>query len=115
MSHRAQRIKLTYNYGINDTVVDSPNMYMEGWIHQIHFRVPNSDNNVTATLTILDNDGYEIYNSTAQAENANYNLIATYVPLLIAGRATFRCTLSGAPGNVVAVIAVIMFDGIYYD
>ncbi|MDI6752787.1 MAG: hypothetical protein QME78_00145 [Thermodesulfobacteriota bacterium] len=115
---RVKRIKRVFTFAWDEVLKSQPSV-MEGKIHQIHFRVPNSVNNVAATLTLEDEDDYEIYSSGARAEDANYNLIPTPIPLLVAGNFTFKVTLAGAPGvegpppsDPVAAVAVIYYDGI---
>jgi len=115
---RVQRIKKEFTFAWDETV-KSQQAVMEGKIHQIHFRVPDSVNNVAATLTLEDEDGYEIYNSGAKAENGNYNLVPP-IPLLVAGNFTFKVTLAGAPGvagppvsDPVTAIAAIYYEGTF--
>ena len=71
---------------------------------------------MTLTLSIEDEDGYEIFTSGAKARNANYNLKATDLDdsVLIAGTFTFKATLSGVHGGAgdEAVKAVIYYWGI---
>jgi len=115
---RVKRIEKEFTFAWNETV-KSALALMEGKIYQIHFRVPNSVNNVAATLTLEDEDGYEIYNSGAKAENVNYNLLdARPLPVLMAGNFTFKVTLAGVPGvegppvsDPVTAVAVIYYDG----
>lgn len=115
---RVKRIKKSFTFAWNETV-KSQLALMEGLIHQIHFRVPDSVNNVAATLTIEDEDDYEIYSSGAKAENANYNLYCD-PPQIVAGNFTLKVTLAGAPGVVgpppsdpVTAVAVIYYKGTY--
>lgn len=115
-TRRIKRLVMSFVFGAGDTVKEYASI-IEGTVQQIHLRVPNNDNNVGATLTVEDEDGYEIYNSGSKAENANYNipggLRATgSSPLLITGNSTFKVTLAGAPGNAITVVAVILYDGI---
>ena len=117
---RVKRIKKTFTFVWND-LVESQASLMEGVIHQIHFRVPTTVNNVTATLTLEDEDGYEVYNSGAKADATNYNIIpplSNGAKQIISGNFTMKVTLSGAHGVIgppatpdIDVIAVIYLDG----
>ena len=116
--NRVKRIAKSLVFDYDDTVKTALSQ-MEGKIYQIHLRVPNFVNVVTATLTLEDEDGYEIYNSGAKARNANYNLYPA-IPQLVAGNFTFKVTLSGAHGVVgppatpdETVVAVIYYEGAY--
>mgnify|MGYP001245855127 FL=1 len=117
--NRVKRIAKSLVFDYDDTVKTAVSQ-MEGKIYQIHLRVPNFVNVVTATLTLEDEDGYEVYNSGAKARNDNYNLYPAAIPQLVAGNFTFKVTLSGAHGVVgppatadATVVAVIYYEGAY--
>ncbi len=89
------RCKYTLSFGASDTT-KSDSINVIGKVCQIHFRVPNWTNDVTATLTVLDEDGYEIYNSGAKNRNANYNIDREQI---IPANSKIKVELSGAPGG----------------
>ena len=115
---RVKRISENFLF-VGAGVLESALSVMEGLIYQIHFRVPNFINNVTATLTLEDEDGYEVYNSGAKNRNTNTNIYPN-PPQLLAGNFTMKVTLSGAHGGIAApasadatVAAVILYRGPY--
>lgn len=116
--NRVRRIPKSFVFD-HDDLVKSAAANMEGKIYQIHLRVPDFVNVVTATLTLEDEDGYEVYNSGAKAKGANYNLYPD-PPQLLAGNFTMKVTLSGAHGVIgppatpdATVIAVIHYHGAF--
>jgi hypothetical protein len=97
---RVQRLEVDFVFGAAGTEKTIQSV-IEGEIKQIHLRVPNFTNVVTFTLSVEDEDGYEVFTSGAKAKNANYNLKATDLDdsLLIASTFNLKATLSGAPGG----------------
>jgi hypothetical protein len=112
---RVQRLEVDFVFGAAD-VAKSVQSVIEGEIKQIHLRVPNFTDVVTLTLSVEDEDGYEVFTSGAKAKNANYNLKATDLDdtLLIASTFTLKATLSAVHGGAgdEAVKAVIYYWGI---
>lgn len=115
---RVKRIKKTFTFDWDDLVKSAASL-MEGLIYQIHLRVPVTVNNVTATLTLEDEDGYEVYTSGAKADDTNHNIYLD-PPQIISGNFTVKVTLSGAHGVGPApgpqtpdinIVAVIHLDG----
>jgi len=97
------RHKYTLSFGSSDTS-KSKSVSFIGKIEQIHLRVPNWTNTVTGTLTIEDVDGYEIYNSGAKDQNANYNIDREQ---LVPANSKVIFTLSGAPGGSGGDVVVV--------
>jgi hypothetical protein len=94
-----------------DTVKTATPVF-EGEIKQIHLRVPDFTTATTLTLTIEDAEGYEIFNSGAQARNANYNLKATALDQSIPipdGITTFRATLDDVSGDTLITARAVIF------
>jgi hypothetical protein len=112
---RVQRLEVDFVFGAAD-VAKSVQSVIEGEIKQIHLRVPNFTDVVTLTLSVEDEDGYEVFTSGEKAKNANYNLKATDLDdtLLIASTFTLKATLSAVHGGAgdEAVKAVIYYWGI---
>lgn len=115
---RVKRIKKSFLFvGAGQLV--SAAAAMEGEIYQIHLRVPTFINAVTATLTLEDEDGYEVYNSGAKNRTTNTNIYPN-PPQLLAGTFTMKVTLSGAHGGIASpasddatVVAVIHYKGAF--
>ncbi len=80
---------------------------VNGEAQHIRFVVPNFTNAVTATLTVHDEGGYEVYNSTAKAKNASYWLSPVQVPLT--GYNTVKVTLSGNAGGTGGDVVVVLY------
>ena len=80
-----------------------------GLIHSIVLVVPNFTNAVTATLTITNQDGVEIYNSTAKARNATYALTQLWDKVPIVGSNTVTVTLSGVAGGTGGDVTVSIY------
>jgi hypothetical protein len=97
-------------------LVQSQLIHLEGellWIHQ-----RNSDNpgNRTAQLTLEDEDGFQMFDGTAKADNANYDHeFGVTIRRILSGRNTLKCTISGDPGaggyTVTAVVYLVGRDG----
>jgi hypothetical protein len=62
------RRKNVFSFGATGTVL-TQTLQNTGWIEMIIIDIANFSNVVTATVTINDPDGYEVYNSTALAKN----------------------------------------------
>lgn len=111
---RVQRLEVDFVFGAADTEKSAQSV-IEGEIKQIHLRVPNFTNDVTLTLSVEDEDSYEIFTSGAKARNTNYNLKATDLDdsLLIASTFTLKAALSGPPaGDGGTAKAIIYYWGI---
>jgi len=76
----------------------------EGVIYEGHvltryvLELGDTTNNVTRTLSIIDENGVTIWSGAAHADAGNNSVP---VDVELAGRYRFRLTLSGAAGNVV--------------
>lgn len=92
-------IKTTFAFGAVATDPTNPNQIARenGIISLITLVVPNFTNNVTATLTIKDEDNVEIYNSGAKARNATYVLTGLVIPVDHGYK--INVTVSGAAGG----------------
>ena len=69
---------------------------INGLLVAIKIKLPDSTNGVTATLSIRDSDGFEVYSKVAIADNGNTVLLGVDVPL--SGVMTLGMTASGDPG-----------------
>lgn len=78
-----------------------------GLINSIILVVPNFTNVITATLTIHDEDGNELYNSTAKAKNATYVITGLAVPVHYGFSS--KVTLSGNAGGSGGTVSVALF------
>lgn len=116
---RYLRKNVTFNFldgAAGAGLIQSEELGLEGellWIHQ-----RNSDNtgNRTAQLTLEDGDGYQIWDGTAKAENANYDHeFGVTIRRILSGYNVLKCTISGDPGasgyEVVAVVHLKGRDG----
>ena len=74
-----------------------------GNIHTIAFTVPDTTNNVAMTLAITNSDGVELYNSTAKAENAHYDLSGVDTQLSGKLTMTVSCLAPGGSGGTAYV------------
>lgn len=88
--------RLEFQFGASDTEKTISNPGFVGLTHMLALEVSNFTNDVTATLSIENTFGVEIYNSGAKARNADYAILAERI---LAGSEIFRVTLSGAPGG----------------
>lgn len=104
-NYRNFRIARTFSFGGTGTELTS-SISVNGEIQHIRFVVPNFTNNVTATLSVLD-DTYEVYNSTEKAKNASYWLSPLQVPLT--GYNKIKVTLSGNAGGTGGDVIVILY------
>jgi len=113
--YRAKRIRKDLEFGAADTA-KSVSVALEGVLHQAFMRVPNFTNVVTATLTIQDEDGFELFNSGAKAKGADYLLAPVPELLLLAGKITISVTLSGVPGGDGGTVSAVLFlKGVSYQ
>lgn len=100
---RIFRDKFTLALGAAETS-KSVDFIREGEINGLFVRVPNFTNAVTATISVLDADGYEFVVSSALARNADHRVSAAW-PL--PGAQTLKVTLSGAPGGSGGSVIVV--------
>jgi len=86
---------------------------LEGEILHIHQRNSDNTNNVTAQLTLEDQDNFQMWDGTAKAENANYDHeFGVTIRRILSGKNTLKCTISGDPGTSGYIVtAVIYFVG----
>lgn len=96
-------------------LVQSETLALEGEILHIHQRNGANTGTQTAQLTIEDVDGYQIWDGTAKAHNANYDHEFVAARRVLAEKNTLKCTISGDPGTggytVEAVIYLFGRDG----
>lgn len=84
-------------------------LYCNGEIIQIHQRNGLNTNARTAQLILLDEDGYQMWDGTAKAHNANHDFeFGVSIRRLLSGKDTLRCVLSGDPGASGAVVTVVI-------
>ena len=114
LKYQVMRKKLSFVFGATGTEL-SQKIACEGTVEHIHIRTPDFFADSTSTVTIKDEDGYEIYTSGAKSENANYNI--TNMVVQLSGINTITVTLSvdagGPPPNDYGgtVIVVIHYLG----
>jgi hypothetical protein len=98
---RAHSFTKTLTFGAADTV-KSEALQADGQLMQLHVRVPNFTNAVTAAVTLETSAGYVLWSSAtdygALAKNANHNLLLEEL-LPCEAPLTLKVTLSGAPGG----------------
>jgi hypothetical protein len=105
---RQMRVKKTFPFGATGTVLTEI-LNLLGLCEHIHFRVPNFTNAITAQLTLEDEDGYQYYDSTAKAKNANYDLGPLSPNRILAGKTTAKVTLSGVAGGTGGVVIAVFW------
>ncbi|MCK5609019.1 hypothetical protein KAR91_44505 [Candidatus Pacearchaeota archaeon] len=84
------RGKHKYTLTVLDTqseITEAINQYIRGTITQLLFVVPDLEGGGTATLSIIDEDGEEMYTSGALAESTTHKLTPN---LDVTGRETFK-------------------------
>jgi len=85
---------------------------VEGDIFHIHQRNGSNTGTRTAQLTIEDEDGYQIWDGTAKAHNANYDHEFDETFRVLKNKNTVKCTISGDPGTGgYTVVAVLYVQG----
>jgi hypothetical protein len=107
------RKKVVFNFAngaAGADLVQSKTICLEGellWIHQ-----RNSDNtgNRTAQLTLEDEDGFQMFDGTAKAENANYDHeFGVTIRRILTDKNTLKCTISGDPGASGYTVTVVIY------
>lgn len=88
-------------------VAKSNSIRGNGKINSILLVLPAFTDNPTAILTIVNQYGNELYNSTAKADDATYLL--TGIDRIQAEELTFTVTLSIAPGEGGGTAYVIVY------
>jgi hypothetical protein len=78
-----------------------------GYVTNLVFSVPNFTNGITGTLTVLDDLGSVIYDSTAKAKNASYVVASLSIP--VDYKFTAKVTLSGVAGGDGGTATVRLF------
>jgi len=101
--YKTPRYALTF--GATDTQ-KSFTLQANGVTHLIVLEIPNWTNTVNTTLTIENEDGIEIYNSGAKAQNQSVKL-AVQRPLH--GVNTVKVSLDGQPGGTGGTVHVTMY------
>lgn len=113
---RYHRKRYTFTFPNGATgggLVQSVPLPFEGELLWIHQRNSDNTNNRTAQLTLEDDDGFQIFDGTARADNGNYDHeFGVSIRRILSGRNTLKCTISGDPGASGYVIeAVVYFVG----
>lgn len=67
-----------------------------GVIGTVCIKMPDSTNGVTATLSIRDSDGFELYSKAGIVDNDS--TVLSNIDVLVAGVLTIGMTASGDPG-----------------
>ena len=99
LKHYRRHVTFLFANGVaGATLIQSQALPFTGQI--LHIRQVNIDatNPVTAKLEIVDSLGVTIYDGTARAEAASFDLEFVTTPRILDGGDTLRCTLSGDPG-----------------
>lgn len=104
--YRMIRKDLSFVFGETGTT-SSQVIAAEGQIKHIHVRTPNFNSNATSTLTIEDEDSYEIYSSGAKNESTNANI--TDMVVCLTGKNTVKITLSVAAGTGGGTVIVVLY------
>ena len=99
------RKKLSYVFGATGTS-SSQTYSINGLVKQVHLRVPNFTNAITAGFDVADENGYVIYSTTGRAKNANHNITDMVIPL--AGANTVTATLSGNAGGAGGTVVIVI-------
>lgn len=91
-------IRKVWSHDISITIADGQTVgsavtYLNGTITRLVMTLPDLDTDTTATLTIEDEDGKEIYNSAAQSDNGTTSLV---VDGDVCGTQTFKITCATA-------------------
>lgn len=91
-------------------LIQSEVLPLEGELLWIHQRNADNVGNRTAQLTIEDVDGFQIFDGTAKAENANHDHeFGVAIRRILPGYATLKATISGDPGAGGYVIEAIVY------
>ena len=81
-----------------------------GKVHTLIVELPNFTNDVTATVTVTDQNSYDIYAKASLAKNDKHVITGASGYIYLDGVSTVTITLSGQPGgtggNVKVKIAV---------
>ena len=84
-----------------------------GVVKHLHMVVPNFTNVVTATLTLVDASGRELWLGPAKDKNASYNLeipaeILWAGDQLVDSTLLWKITLSGVPGGAGGTVVLVL-------
>lgn len=92
---RIQRIKktLVLDFSADDNQIISDAFEVNGIIRRVVFVVPDLDSTNTATLTLKDVDGYEVYSDATVAESTTANEVTDKAA---SGQHTLTVDTSGA-------------------
>jgi len=102
--HRRKKVELAF--GATDTS-KTAGLYLDGRLFNLHVRVPDFTNAVTAKVSVLDADDYAYYESGDLAKGQNHNIDKE---LALAGEgAKVKVTLSGAPGGEGGTVVVALY------
>ena len=104
-TERVFRKKFTLAFGAADTTKTEA-FILEGEIEALFVRVANFTNAVTATVSLLDTDSYEMVLSSALSRNTD-NRVAAAWPL--PGAQSIKVLLSGAPGGAGGNVIVVAY------
>ena len=102
ISKNYQKNAYSFVFGISDTLkaVDM-NRYVLGEVVKMVVVLPNWTNTVTAQVQAFNGDSKEIFESSALAQNAEYDITLDRNECIILGDSDeeFKIKLSGAPGG----------------
>lgn len=80
-----------------------PKLGIKGEVVKIILVLPDWTNTVTAIVTMINEDGKEIFATTSKAQNDEYDITLDKNECIIMGDTgeKWKVTLSGAPGTIV--------------
>lgn len=91
-------------------LIQSLVLALEGELLWIHQRNSSNTNSRTAQLTLEDEDGFQMFDGTAKAHNANYDFeFGVTIRRILSGRNTLKCTISGDPGVSGYTVTVVVY------
>ena len=107
------KVVATVAFGDSGTTGSYKITECNGFVHNMIINVPDFANNVTATVTILDDDGDTLYTSSALTKNTTTSLggiaAAELGDVPLSYNYTCRITLSGDAGAGGGTVTVKMY------
>ncbi|MFA5381958.1 MAG: hypothetical protein WC356_02245 [Candidatus Micrarchaeia archaeon] len=107
------RKRVTFNFAngaAGADLIQSESLVLEGEILHIHQRNSDNTGNRTAQLTLEDVDGFQMWDGTAKAENANYDHeFGVTIRRILSELNTLKCTISGDPGASGYTVEAIVY------
>ena len=80
---------------------------INGIIGTLILVLPDSTNAVTCTVSVRDEDGYELYSAATLADNTTH--VKAKIDVLVAGAVTIGLTASGAPGGASWIGTLVLY------